>query len=301
MLSRKSVQLTLITLACVATFVILRSLPVESCSFLHYGDYVNAEGVLEGCGYEESDFFDLREIRFPIITTLTPLTDPQAGQAFTAKLTLFTSTGKPIKWEEIVVSHTERIHLMAVDASLQDYQHLHPRPAGPPGHYLVEILPSRSGTYAVYLDFIPLINSRRTLLETAFSVPGEPTPLSPGSRLEWEHGDLRFRFLPKGEEAAFTTGKELDFELQVEHAKGLPTTFSTVMDAYAHLVAFDADRHGFAHLHPLNPFPEDQDPGNPELDFRIAFEKAGYYRVWAQVVVNGEEIYAPFDLQIAEG
>ncbi|HSH09103.1 MAG TPA: hypothetical protein VK995_01855, partial [Oceanipulchritudo sp.] len=169
----RTVQIALITLVCVGIYFVLRWLPVEKCEFLHYGDYINKEGVIEGCGYEETEFFNMTEIRFPVIAELTPLGDPEVGQPLTCTLTLFTTTGKPIKWEEIAVSHTERVHAMVVDPSLEDYQHVHPQPAGPAGTYVLEVTPRRAGHYKVYLDFIPLTTSKRTLVETGFEVPGE--------------------------------------------------------------------------------------------------------------------------------
>lgn len=293
----RPVQITLITLACVAVYVGLRSLPVEKCEFLHYGDYVNSEGVIEGCGYEETEFFVMEDLRFPIVPTLTPLEDPVIGEPTTFKLTLFTTTGKPIQWEQIAVSHTERIHAMVVDQSLEDYQHVHPQPAGPAGHYLVEVTPQKPGPYSVYLDFIPLINSRRTLLETDFEVAGEPGSPRPGSSLFHKDGNLGFNFHPKSDKVL--TGEEVRFQLTVTSDDGSPTRFSPVMDSYAHVVAFDEDGTGFAHLHPQNPFVEGQDPLNPDLEFAFLFDKPGYYRVWAQVIVNDRQIFAPFDLIVS--
>lgn len=288
-----------ITAACLGTYVGLRSLPVEKCEFLHYGDYVNSEGVIEGCGYEETEFFVMEELRYPIIPTLTPLEEPAVGKATPFKLTLFTTTGKPIKWEEIAVSHTERIHAMVVDRSLGDYHHLHPQPAGPAGHYLVEMTPRRPGPYAVYLDFISLTNSRRTLLSSSFEVPGEAGQPVPGKRKTFRQGELTFAFVPLQEETL--AGQESRFRLQVSADDGGPTRFAPVMDSYAHVVAFDEGRTGFAHLHPQNPFIEGQDPLNPDLEFAFLFGEPGYYRVWAQLVVNDEHILAPFDLMVGGG
>jgi hypothetical protein len=95
-------------------------------------------------------------------------------------------------------------------------------------------------------------------------------------------------------------GEELEFELQVSTLDGSPTRFSPVMDSFAHVVAFDAAGTGFAHLHPRNPIVDGQDPLNPDLHFTIKFDEPGHYRVWAQFIVNGEHIFAPFDLMIKE-
>jgi len=291
------VQAAAITLGCVLVYAGMRSLPVEPCSFLHYGDYINQEGVIEGCGYEETAFFDLEKIRFPIVTDLRPLAEPQAGKPLPMELVLTTTTGKPVRWEEIAVSHTERIHAMVVDPSLEDYQHLHPQPSGPPGHYHFTVRPQSAGNYAVYLDLIPLTNSRRTLLRQSFNVPGEQPAAQLRESLQHTKGELDFRFRPHGK--SLQAGKDVTFSLEVTHVRGEPTAFSPIMDSYAHVVAFDPDREGFAHLHPQNPFLEGQDPMNPELDFTFRFDEPGLYRVWAQMIINGEQIFAPFDLRVS--
>lgn len=293
---KRWMQVTAITAGCVLVYVGMRSLPVEPCSFLHYGDYINEDGVIEGCGYEETAFFDLAEIRFPILTQLRPLEEPEAGKPVPMELVLTTTTGNPVRWEEIAVSHTERIHAMVVDPSLEDYQHLHPQPTGAPGHYSFTIHPKKAGTYAVYLDLIPLTNSRRTLLSDSLAVPGEPPAAALRESLVYRHGDLALRFRPH--EERLPAGKDVTFSLEVTNTEGGKTAFSPVMDSYAHVVAFDPDREGFAHLHPQNPFLEGQDPMNPELDFVFRFDEPGLYRVWAQMIVNGEQIFAPFDLRV---
>lgn len=294
----RTLQIALITAGCAGVYFGLRSLPVEKCEFLHYGDYVNSEGVIEGCGYEETEFFDMSTLRFPIIADLIPLEDPVIGKPVTVKLTLFTTTGKPIKWDEIAVSHTERIHAMVVDPSLEDYQHLHPQAAGPPGHYLFEMTPQRAGNYAVYLDFIPLINSRRTLLEAGFMVPGDPHAPDPGQLEPHRENGLTFAFVPAAER--IIAGEEVRFRLKVRADNGGETRFEPVMDSYAHVVAFDEAGTGFAHLHPQNPFIEGQDPLDPDLEFAFLFDRPGNYRVWAQVIVNGRQVFAPFDITVKD-
>ena len=291
------IQISLISAACAGSYIVLRSLPVEKCEFLHYGEFVNAEGVIEGCGYEETEFFDMSEIRYPVIVEFTPLSDPVIGQPLTCSLTLFTTTGKPVEWEQIAVSHTERLHALVVDRSLQDYQHVHPQPAGPPGHYLVEVIPQRPGPYSVYLDFIPLTTNRRTLLETGFDVAGVPLPPTPDTRLEYREPGMQYKFVPA--ESRLVTDRELTFTLVVVPDDSTTTTFTPVMDSYAHVVAFDEKGTGFAHLHPVNSLVKGQDPQNPDLRFTFMFDKPGYYRVWTQFIVNGRHTFVPFDLIVA--
>lgn len=297
--SRGILQTVILTGACVGTYFGLRSLPVESCDFLHYASFINSQGVLEGCGYEESGFFDLDELRFPIVVRLQPASFLAVGKPALFKLSLHTSSGRPIRYEEIAVSHTERIHALVVDQGLSDYQHLHPMPGGGPGEYLMQLTPKSAGRYDVYLDLIPLINARRTLLHTSFEVPGESHPSSSllSQQLTTQVDAFSFSLEPTTAEA-FRPNRETVFVLNVSHADNQPVQFSPIMDAFAHVVVFAPNRKGFAHLHPLNPIIAGQDPTAPDLRFLLNLDRPGSYRVWAQVMVNGSEKMLPFNIQV---
>ena len=67
-----------------------------------------------------------------------------------------------------------------------------------------------------------------------------------------------------------------------------------VMAAYAHLVAFDPARTGFAHLHPMETGHEKD--ASPELHFRFRTDKPGRYRLWAQFDSGAGERFVPFDI-----
>jgi hypothetical protein len=73
-----------------------------------------------------------------------------------------------------------------------------------------------------------------------------------------------------------------------------------VMGAFAHVVAFDPERNGFAHLHPLAGDPlAPPDATAPVLAFRVTIPQPGRYIVWAQVRMEGRDRFAPFSLEVA--
>lgn len=299
---RTSTQWILITAGCIGVFVALRLVPVESCEFLHYGDYVDENGVIEGCGYEETSFFDLNELRFPILFDLIPDQQPVVGQPAAFTLALRTTTGRTIDVSDIAVTHTEKLHAMIVDSSLEDYQHIHPWADGPSGHFRFKMTPRRAGHYQVYLDFIPLINNRRTLLAATFEVAPADTPEAPDVRAEPAHPRISragsHQFELKLNRSTLQAGEAFEMELVPLGDGAEEIRFELVMGAYAHLVAFDPDRRGFAHLHPMNPVVEGQNPRNPDMRFQLELDKPGNYRIWAQVRIAGEDVFLPFDLSL---
>lgn len=292
--------IAVITFCFAAAFIAIRSAPVEPCEVLHYGEFLNEEGAVEYCGEEETAFFDMSVLRYPVEVKLVPQGPLQMGQEQIFDLYLSDHMGVGIAFEDIVVSHTERIHLMLVDPSLQDYQHLHPQPGGGPGHYVFRMTPHKAGNYRAYLDFIPLRSQRRVLAGADFTVQGPATPAQLGSTVLYEEQDLVYELEgPQG--ATFQAGEESQLNLKVSHKDGAtPVQHGLVMGAYAHLVVFDADGKGFAHLHPRNPFVDEQDPLNPDLRFSFFPGQPGQYRLWAQLMIEGQERFVPFDLEVVE-
>jgi hypothetical protein len=72
-----------------------------------------------------------------------------------------------------------------------------------------------------------------------------------------------------------------------------------VMGAFAHLVAFDEARSGFAHLHPGEvDLGRQPDPKHPVLNFKLTIPRPGRYVVWAQVNLGGSETFVPFRLVV---
>ena len=110
---------------------------------------------------------------------------------------------------------------------------------------------------------------------------------------------MRFTLKPGAEPIRART--PVDFALTLVRADGGAVALAPVMGAYAHLVAFDEARSGFAHLHPTETdLAKPPDAMRPALNFKITIPRAGRYVVWAQVSLGGREVFAPFWFQVAE-
>ncbi len=293
------IQTVAITAVFGGAYFLIRAMPVEACDVMHYRDYMSASGEIEYCGPGEIQFFDMQKMRFPVQAQLTPLENPVPGQPINFRLRLTDYQGEPLTAEEIAVSHTERIHLMAVDASLQDYQHIHPTPTGAPGEFAFTLTPRYEGNYAVYLDFIPLRSGRRVLIESGFT-SGEGASIEPRfAKSAFEYSDGDYVFTLEGADDGLRQKKENLLRLLITDPDGRPAKLEPVMNAWAHLVAFDAGHTGFAHLHPLTIYLKGQTLRSPDaLDFSFMPDRPGNYRLWAQVSIQGQERFIPFDLAV---
>ena len=301
---RQLKQVAWLTVGAIALYVFLRWLPTGTN--LQHADFRASGGVgssLEFCDPSNPQFLPVVTVRSPVETRLVPARPPRMGETVLFTLTLKTATGKPIGPADLLESHTRKLHVMAVDPTLTDYQHLHPRPGVNPGEWVFELTPRQAGLYRVFCDFTPRATARGLYASADFEVPAADVAgaltLPAEAPLNWraDHGDFTFRLEPTA--GAVKAGAPADLALTVQRHDGGAVVLGEVMGAFAHLVAFDRDRTGFAHLHPneanlLQP----PDAARPRLTFQVTIPDEGRYVVWAQVNLDGSDVYVPFWLDV---
>ncbi|MEO5959337.1 MAG: ethanolamine ammonia-lyase subunit EutB, partial [Opitutaceae bacterium] len=132
-----------------------------------------------------------------------------------------------------------------------------------------------------------------------------PVPLRAGAiHAEPEARSLErggFTFTLKPATAELRAGKAIDFAFGIVRVDGGAVALAPVMGAFAHLVAFDEARSGFAHLHPNEAdLTKSPDPRHPVLTFKVTIPRAGNYSIWAQVDIGGREQFVPFRFAVTE-
>lgn len=290
-------QIVLITIAAVIFYAGFRLLPTGTN--LHQNDFnVQGKGAIELCDPANPQFVAVTTARSPVTMSLRGDLPAAPGRASRVTLTLATSTGKPVGPADLLVQHTRKLHLLVVDPTLRDYQHIHPEPGEKDGEWTFDFTPRLAGAYRVFADFVPVPTGRSLYAGAELPVTGEVAVNM--NQLSWDalvDGYL-FKLNPA---APVRAGQVTDYEFTVARTDGAAVPMEPVMDAYAHLVAFDQANVGFAHLHPketsLAPLP---DPAKPKLTFRIMIPQAGTYVIWAQVKLGGREVFAPFWFEVAQ-
>ena len=292
-------RIILITAVAVALFVGVRLLPTGT-NLSHMDFRVKGGNVIEFCDPANPQFLPVVAVRSPVALTVRATGSARAGEVVHATLTLTTFSGKPIAPEDLLVVQTRRIHLLIVDPSLDDYQHEHPEPGRNPGEWVFSFRPRFGGTYRLFADFTPVATNRGLYSETELAVDGPPNPVVAGTQApSWSfvEGGYAFALSPS---SPIRAGVPTSLTLSLRRIDGGPVPVQPVMNAFAHLVAFDSDRSGFAHIHPNeSDVTRAPDPLRPRFTFRLTIPSAGRYVVWSQVNLAGTEIYAPFWFDVA--
>jgi len=226
-----------------------------------------------------------------------------------AVLTLKTASGKPVTPEDLLVMHTRKLHLLIIDPTLTDYQHVHPQPAHVAGDWQFHFRPQHSGRYRIFADFTPVATGRGLYASVDLDVGGTAgMPLLRDQTLS----DLRdakplsrsverdgYRFSLVAAQQPIRAGQTVDLSFRITRANGRVVPMESVMGAFAHLVAFDEARSGFAHLHPMETdLLKRPDPVSPQLSFKIMIPRPGRYVIWSQVNLAGREVFAPFWFEV---
>ncbi len=298
-------QIAWITAAAIALFVVVRLLPTGT-NLSHVDFNVSGGNSIEFCDPKNPQFIPVVSVRSPVAMVLSPLAGPPLqGEPVKLRATLTTSTGKSISPKDLFVTHTEKLHLLIFDPELGDYQHVHPTPGSKPGQWDFSFTPHRSGLYRIFADFTPIATGRwlyanadLDVRASAGAVQDPGTPLRTFNVSEIHRDGWIYRLASN--QQPLRARQVADFSFSVAREDGKPANLEPVMDAFAHLVAVDRDRTGFAHLHPSQLVTEKNGEVAPaQLAFKVLIPKSGQYVIWAQIRAGGQDHYVPFWFEVS--
>jgi hypothetical protein len=291
-------QITLITAVALALYAGVRLLPTGS-NLSHMDFRMEGKGTLEFCDPANPQFIPVVAVRSPVVVTLQSDREPARDEEIKFTLKLATASGKPVAPEDLIVAHTRKLHLLIVDPTLNDYQHVHPEPGRRPGEWVFTLTPQRAGIYRVFADFTPAATQRGLYASADFTVPGTVATVVREPNATAQLARFNFELVTP---PLFQAGQvaDLKFRIESQGRDKVPVPLQPVMGAFAHLVAFDEVRSGFAHLHPNETdLSRPPDSLRPELNFKITIPSPGRYVIWAQVNLGGSDIFVPFWVDVA--
>ncbi|HEY0864730.1 MAG TPA: hypothetical protein VGD97_11550 [Lacunisphaera sp.] len=295
---RTNRQVAIITVVALALYVGVRLLPTGS-NLNHMDFRMEGKGALEFCDPANPQFIPVVAVRSPVVVTLQADREPARDQELKFTLKLATASGKPVAPEDLIVAHTRKLHLLIVDPTLNDYQHVHPEPGRRAGEWVFTLTPQRAGTYRVFADFTPAATQRGLYASADFTVPGTVATVVREPNTTAQVARFNFELVTP---PLFQAGKvaDLKFRIESQGRDKVPVPLQPVMGAFAHLVAFDEARSGFAHLHPNETdLSKPPDALRPELSFKVTIPAPGRYVIWAQVNLGGSEVFVPFWVDVA--
>lgn len=222
---------------------------------------------------------------------------PGKAQPVTLMLT-DAKTGAPIGANDLEIAHTKKLHLLIIDESLTDYQHIHPVPGAKPGEWTFDFAPKFARTYRVWSD------SKRNGADQEYvfaDLPaGSQKAPAPDAKpvAAAELNGLKFSLSFDG---AVKAGDGVMGSVAVVDAKsGKPfMQLQPIMGAFGHVVAFSRDWGSIEHVHPLGDEPtKDSDRSGPVIGFHMEPANGGVMKIFVQILANGKETIVPFTVNV---
>lgn len=223
----------------------------------------------------------------------------QVGVKAQAHLYLRTLLGEPVLPTDLREVHTEKIHLLIIDDSLTDYHHEHPEAGKTSGEYNFSFTPQKPGPYQVWADVQPYLTGIQEYAPAKISAPTNGEALSgQAESLTASVGGLRYKL--SFEALPIKAGEAVSGKVRILREDGTPVTeLEPVMEAFAHLVAFHADGKTVLHMHPKSTRRlTSSDRGGPELEFQFYSPKPGFYKLFVQTQIKGQQKFAPFAIVV---
>ena len=249
--------------------------------------------VMAQSGHEGHDHSDDHAPEL-IITPISP-NQLTAGEENEVMLFIQDKSAKPVDESQLEIIHTKPVHLLIIDPSLTDYHHEHPTQTAT-GQFMFTFTPQTACSYRAWAD-IKLKGAHQHYIP--IELAGAETCTMPFEKivnLEASSQGYDFKLTLDGNLKA---GAEVMASLTISQAGKPVNSLQPVMGAFAHMVGFYEDYESIAHIHPMGAEPtEETQRGGPTLRCQIAPEQAGYLKIFAQVQIDGKQIFAPFGLMV---
>ncbi|MCX6400508.1 MAG: hypothetical protein NTX33_11330 [Propionibacteriales bacterium] len=211
---------------------------------------------------------------------MTDVAVPAAGKPGDVSFRILDKSGALVK--DYVEEQTKLLHLYVVRSDLSGFRHLHPA-LGDDGTWRARADLGEAGPWRVVAEFTPEGTAQPIVLGKTVEVPGdwEPVTVPRGEQaIAGDDGVVQARLLGEG-----TVSDNGRLRLAITNLDGEPLTLGSYLGAAAHLTGFALESRGFIHVHPYGA-PEITDDGTV-LTFHTTFTKAGDYRLFVQVRVDG--------------
>ncbi len=231
------------------------------------------------------------------------LTRPGNGSPQTPPLPSWMCGGGvgPIGPKELMVMHTQPVHLLIEEPGLADYHHEHPVPTSTPGEYVFSFTPRKTSPYRVWADIVPVATGIQELPFADLPSGGKADAIDDktDSFTSTVDGFTFVLTLPNGATSPVANQK-CRLGIVVSDSEGKPVRrLEPVMNAFAHLVGFYDDFQTVIHIHPTDGDILQQDVrGGPALAFQFFPPKPGFVRLYCQVKVDGRMLFAPFSVNV---
>lgn len=200
------------------------------------------------------------------------------------------STGLQLGENELIESHTKKLHFITYDAALKEFNHVHPTFEN--GVWTAKLNLPVDGNYFFWAQGTQLDKSEFSSLSHGMIMGGaKENPVLP-------LGDVRIGVDKNTKvtlaKSKLKAGKMAMVNFTISRTDGKKPQLSPYLGAFAHVIATPTSGDEMIHVHPM----EGKKPATGML--HATFPKEGTYRLWIQLIDQGELKTIPLSVTVSK-
>ena len=162
-----------------------------------------------------------------------------------------------------------------------------------------EWTPKKQANYRIWADLFPLnTDYQEYVIADLISGKIKASQINRNTVMESTLDGYKFKL--SFDKEILVAGSSTMGKIIVTDSKGnLVRNLEPIMGAFAHIVGFSDDMKTVVHLHPMGKEPSNTtDRGGAELEFHIEPVKSEFVKLFAQVKIDGKELFVPFGVNV---
>jgi hypothetical protein len=214
---------------------------------------------------------------------------------------LQTGGGKPVTPADLVMSHTQPLHVFLVSPGASGLKWVIPEHREG-GRFEFSFSPSSGGLHQIWVAVIPSGTGLQEYLSMDLACEGDQLPAQearPGMSAKTEK--LQLDLSLAGERRGGVRPAQLQMlHLNVNDASGQPLArLEPWMTAYVHIAAVSEDQKTFFQLHPMGgDILQESARGGPRLSFKIYPPRPGFMRLFCFLKLDGQTLTVPLGMEV---
>lgn len=201
----------------------------------------------------------------------------------------------------LMQSHGSLLHVLIVNQDLSDFQHRHPVSGESPGEWKFQFIPKTTEPYRAWIQAVPKDSETTEWIPTNLTQTGKEFILAESQKkealsceMQGIHASLEFpgvRPVP---------GTTVRARIAIRRTgSNVPLRLESAEESGAGVAVFSEDFRYASHTHVIpSALPTSQQPDCVEFEF--APPAAGFYRVFVEVRVSGEDLLLKFGVVVKQ-
>lgn len=192
--------------------------------------------------------------------------------------------------DDLSISHEQKLHLIAYDPSLNEFQHVHPTFDGE--FWNVELSFAVNGSYWIWMQGVLASDGDEFNAGTRLLVTDGSSEMPAPPQLGDKRSNRSGTSIATLSSQRLRAGQHAMLSITISRSDGSQPQLSPYLGAFAHVIGVPTSGDSLLHVHPSSTNKPDQGM------LHVTFPKAGFYRLWAQFIDGGELKTIPLSVQV---